>query len=73
MCHPCPDALALGCMAAYVTVSHPEQGWSLLGNGIATFGDAGALLPADRKSSGLRAAAAGRGLTGRLRNRGKRP
>jgi len=32
-------------MAAHVTVSHPEQGWSLLCNGIVLFDDAGALLP----------------------------
>ena len=32
-------------MAAHVTVSHPEQGWSLLCNGIVSFDDAGALLP----------------------------
>jgi hypothetical protein len=32
-------------MAARVTVSHPEQGWSLLCNGIVLFDDAGALLP----------------------------
>lgn len=32
-------------MAAHVTVSHPEQGWSLLCNGIVLFDDTGALLP----------------------------
>jgi hypothetical protein len=32
-------------MAARVAVSHPEQGWSLLCNGIVLFDDAGALLP----------------------------
>ena len=41
----CPDALALDRMAARVAVSHPEQGWSLLCNGIVLFDDAGALLP----------------------------
>jgi uncharacterized protein DUF5999 len=32
-------------MAARVTASHPEQGWSLLCNGILLFDDAGMLLP----------------------------
>lgn len=32
-------------MAARVMVSHPEQGWSLLCNGVVLFDDAGALLP----------------------------
>jgi hypothetical protein len=32
-------------MAARVTVSHPEQGWSLLCNGVVLFDDAGVLLP----------------------------
>ena len=41
----CPDALAPDRMAARVTVSYPEQGWSLLRNGIVLFDDAGALLP----------------------------
>jgi len=41
----CLDALAPDRMAARVTVSYPEQGWSLLCNGIALFDDAGALLP----------------------------
>ena len=42
---PCPDALAPDRMAALVVVSHPEQGWSLLCNGIVLFDDAGALVP----------------------------
>ena len=41
----CPDAVAPDRMAARVTVSHPEQGWSLLCNGIVLFDDAGMLLP----------------------------
>jgi hypothetical protein len=32
-----------------VTVSHPEQGWSLLCNGVVLFDDAGALLPSGRE------------------------
>jgi hypothetical protein len=42
---PCPGALASDPMAARVMVSHPEQGWSLLCNGVVLFDDAGALLP----------------------------
>src|SRR5215469_10600246 len=41
----CPDALAPDRLAARVTVSHPEQGWSLLCNDVVLFDDAGALLP----------------------------
>ena len=41
----CPDASAQDGIAARVTVSHPEQGWSLLCNGIVLFDDTGALLP----------------------------
>jgi hypothetical protein len=44
--HPgCPDALAPDRLAARVMVSRPEQGWSLLCNGIVLFDDAGTLLP----------------------------
>ena len=49
----CPDALAPGRMAARVAVSHPEQGWSLLCNGIVLFEDFGELLP-DGQSCGAR-------------------
>lgn len=41
----CPDALGPGRLAARLVVSHPEQGWSLLCNGIVVFEDTGALLP----------------------------
>ena len=41
----CPDALAADRAAARVSVSHPEQGWSLLCNGVVLFDDAGTLLP----------------------------
>ena len=44
--HPtCPAADAVDREAAHVVVSHPEQGWSLLCNGIVLFDDAGVLLP----------------------------
>jgi hypothetical protein len=42
---PCPPADAVDREAAHVVVSHPEQGWSLLCNGIVLFDDTGALLP----------------------------
>jgi hypothetical protein len=42
---PCPDAGALDREAARTVVSHPEQGWSLLCNGIVVFEDTGELLP----------------------------
>jgi hypothetical protein len=32
-------------MAARVKVSHPEQGWSMLCNGVVLFDDSGGLLP----------------------------
>lgn len=44
----CADALAPDRMAAHTVASHPEQGWSLLCNGIVVFEDAGALLPDGR-------------------------
>jgi Family of unknown function (DUF5999) len=44
----CAGALAPGRMAAHVVSGHPEQGWSLLCNGIVVFDDAGALLPDGR-------------------------
>ena len=44
--HPCcPGAAASDRDAALVLVSHPEQGWSLLCNGIVLFDDTGELLP----------------------------
>lgn len=48
MCHhmpECPDAQAPDAMAARVVAGHPEQGWSLLCNGVVLFEDAGELLP----------------------------
>jgi hypothetical protein len=40
----CPDVLTLDRTAARVVASHPEQGWSLLCNGVVLFDDAGVLL-----------------------------
>jgi Family of unknown function (DUF5999) len=41
----CPDAHAPDREAARTVVTHPEQGWSLLCNGIVVFEDTGELLP----------------------------
>jgi hypothetical protein len=45
---PCPTADASDREAAHVVASHPEQGWSLLCNGVVVFEDTGALLPDGR-------------------------
>ena len=44
----CPPADASDREAAHVMASHPEQGWSLLCNGVVMFEDTGALLPDGR-------------------------
>jgi hypothetical protein len=44
----CPGAQARDRRAARITASHPEQGWSLLCNGVVVFDDGGALLPDGR-------------------------
>ena len=44
----CADALADDRSAARTTASHPEQGWSLLCNGVVIFDDGGVLLPDGR-------------------------
>jgi hypothetical protein len=41
----CPDAGGPDGEAARTIISHPEQGWSLLCNGIVVFEDTGELLP----------------------------
>jgi hypothetical protein len=44
--HPrCPAGDAVDHGAARVVASHPEQGWSLLCNGVISFDDTGELLP----------------------------
>jgi hypothetical protein len=45
---PCPRAADPDHEAAKVLVAHPEQGWSLLCNGVVTFDDTGQLLPDGR-------------------------
>jgi hypothetical protein len=42
---PCPDPKDPDREAARTIISHPEQGWSLLCNGIVVFEDTGELLP----------------------------
>ena len=44
----CPRAWAPDRLAARIVVSHPEQGWSQLCNGVVLFDDSGALLPDGR-------------------------
>jgi hypothetical protein len=41
----CPNAESLDREAAVVIASHPDQGWSLLCNGVVLFEDTGLLLP----------------------------
>jgi hypothetical protein len=51
---PCPDSTSdLRDLAAVVS-SHPEQGWSLLCNGVVLFDDDGELLPDGRVVAGHR-------------------
>ncbi|HEY7488727.1 MAG TPA: DUF5999 family protein [Streptosporangiaceae bacterium] len=42
---PCPSADASDRDAARTVATHPEQGWSLLCNGVVVFEDTGELLP----------------------------
>jgi hypothetical protein len=42
---PCPAADGPDRDAAHVIVGHPEQGWSLLCNGVVLFEDSGEILP----------------------------
>jgi Family of unknown function (DUF5999) len=41
----CPSAAAPDHAAARVAASHPEQGWSVLCNGVVVFDDLGEILP----------------------------
>ncbi len=45
----CPSAERLDREAAVVIAAHPEQGWSLLCNGVLLFDDLGELLPDGRQ------------------------
>lgn len=42
---PCPPASSADREAAHIVSHHPEQGWSLLCNGVLVFDDTGELLP----------------------------
>ncbi|RKT08225.1 hypothetical protein BX286_6309 [Streptomyces sp. 3211.6] len=42
---PCPPSTASDAQQARCVASHPEQGWSLLCNGVLAFEDTGALTP----------------------------
>jgi hypothetical protein len=42
---PCPTADRPDRTAAHTVSFHPEQGWSLLCNGVIVFDDSGLLLP----------------------------
>jgi hypothetical protein len=44
----CPSAEAPDREAAHLLASHPEQGWTLLCNGVVVFEDTGELLPDGR-------------------------
>ena len=53
----CPSADGPDREAAHTVASHPEQGWSLLCNGVILFDDLGELLPDGRMVLPQRAAA----------------
>ncbi|CAN5148424.1 hypothetical protein BH20ACT5_BH20ACT5_08650 [soil metagenome] len=58
----CPSADSQGRDAAHIVAGHPEQGWSLLCNGVVLFEDNGEILPdrriiASRRPQGARRAA----------------
>ncbi|MFG3439087.1 DUF5999 family protein [Nonomuraea sp. NPDC047897] len=42
---PCPTADSPDREASHVIAAHPDQGWSLLCNGVVLFDDTGLLLP----------------------------
>ncbi|MEU7449191.1 MULTISPECIES: DUF5999 family protein [Streptomyces] len=52
---PCPTAEAPDREAARLRAHRPEQGWSLLCNGVLLFEDTGELLPDGRVVAPLRA------------------
>ncbi len=64
---PCPGAGRVDEQAARVVSSHPDQGWSLLCNGVIVFDDTGTLRPAPTPNSPL-AMVAGRPRRGPARH-----
>jgi hypothetical protein len=63
---PCPDAKAPDREAAHTIASHPEQGWSLLCNGIVIFEDTAPAHGPDVRPSGPGRRGAPRGGSGGL-------
>ncbi|MBY8885940.1 DUF5999 family protein [Streptomyces sp. PTM05] len=59
----CPSADSADREAAHIVAHHPEQGWSLLCNGVLLFEDTGELLPDGRIIAPHRASRAGRVAT----------
>lgn len=59
----CPSADAPDREAALTLVSHPEQGWSLLCNGVVLFDDTGELLPGGATIAPRRPTDRGRGTS----------
>jgi hypothetical protein len=53
---PCPPADRPDRHAARTVAAHPEQGWSLLCNGVVLFDDQGLLLPDGRAAAPRRPA-----------------
>ncbi len=51
----CPNADATDRDAAHVVAAHPEQGWSLLCNGVVVFEDFGEILPDGQSVAARRA------------------
>ena len=49
----CPSATSPDHSAAHTLAAHPEQGWSLLCNGVIVFDDSGELLADGRAASPL--------------------
>jgi len=60
----CPSAYSADALAAHLMTAHPEQGWSLLCNGVLVFDDGGGLLPDGRTLEPPGRETAPRGLAG---------
>jgi hypothetical protein len=61
----CPHADAVDRDAAVAVSRHPEQGWSLLCNGVVLFEDTGEILPDGRAVDPRRVLPSAPALTGR--------
>ena len=60
---PCPSADSADRESARLVAHHPEQGWSLLCNGVLLFEDTGELLPDGRIIAPHRPLGAGKVMT----------